>query len=233
MASRSARRQSHKLSLNDLKIGNRADPFTLASPDSGKVGPTDLHTRHRREGRGGRVQTGPSGSRSAARHWSGRSAANPTRPRHPSRTASEASSMSHRGPGLGPQAACSEPLDRWTSRTFGSVSDLQGKERSTPEPHGCGLPDILPHRAVAETAPCSCRGRVLRTDTVVRPVHPTDADPFGVTFDGMSLSNCSSGLDNIRLIPKGHPFPLYQSASMDIGMTWITTSVPQELFRQV
>src|SRR5437899_8338744 len=49
-----------------------------------------------------------SGSRSAARHRSGRSAATRMRPPFSSRTASTASSESRGGRGLGPPAACSE-----------------------------------------------------------------------------------------------------------------------------
>jgi hypothetical protein len=73
-------------------------------------------------------------------------------------------------PPSAPPVACSAPLDKWTSRTRGSGSLLPGKERSTPGPHGCAQPNILPRRAAAESAPGSCQGPVPQPDTAAQLV---------------------------------------------------------------
>jgi len=65
--------------------------------DRGKAAPPVLERRHRRGRYGGLTQTGPSGSRSAARHTNVRRAAARVRPRPLSRTANKASSKSPRG----------------------------------------------------------------------------------------------------------------------------------------
>jgi hypothetical protein len=87
----------------------RADRQITTDPE--KARPIDPHRPHRRARYGEPAQTGLSGSRSAAAHRNGRSAATQVPPPLPSRTASTASSMSRGGRALVLRAACSEPQD--------------------------------------------------------------------------------------------------------------------------
>jgi hypothetical protein len=119
--------------------------------DPGKVYPIDLRRRHQPAQHGVLVKTGPWGSRSAAGHTNGRRAATRARPPPPARTVGRALSVSPRGRVLVPRAAYSEPLGRSTIRTCGSGCRLRGRGQSIPEPRGCARPNILPHRAAAET----------------------------------------------------------------------------------